>query len=357
MHWARRGTVVALFLLIIVGSSLSAGAVGPSSIVYTWNYQFNSGPVTLQGSFNGATDIQAANYGGLLIDSSGHVFSWLNAANPVANKVNGPKHAVSIGEGFDFGAAVASSGKLWTWGNDSSGQLCNGKTTHVTQPVAVVRGVSGVSEASGGAEHLLLLESTGVVMACGNNAYGELGDGRTTNSDVPVQVQRLSNIVEVSAGSQDSVARDSSGNVWDWGYNGSGQLGDGTTTNSDVPVEVSLPAPALQVFAGGDSTSDGSVLALLSTGDVYAWGDDNFGQLGDGRTGSISNTPVYAQGLPTDIVAVATDAYTSYALDSNGNLYAWGKVDGRISPTPTIVQTGVSRVSAVAATTVTSSSS
>jgi alpha-tubulin suppressor-like RCC1 family protein len=224
-------------------------------------------------------------------------------------------------------------------------------------PTKVVSGLSGVSALSGGADHLLLLESSGVVMACGNGTYGELGDGGTADSDVAVQVQGLTNVVAISAGSQNSVALDSSGRVWDWGNNNLGQLGDGNTFDSDVPVEVSLPSAAVQVFAGGDSTSDGSVLALLGNGEVYAWGDDSNGQLGDGATGTSSDVPVRTRGLPSNIVAVATDAYTSYALDSSGNLYAWGRVNRQNETTPTIVQTGVSRVSAVAATTVTSSSS
>jgi alpha-tubulin suppressor-like RCC1 family protein len=103
--------------------------------------------------------------------------------------------------------------------------------------------------------------------------------------------------------------------------------------------------------------SDGSVVALLDNGEVYAWGDDSNGQLGNGTTGRFSDVPVRTLGLPDDIVAVATDAYTSYALDSAGNLYAWGRVHNQNEATPVVVETGVSSVSAVAATTVTTSSS
>ena len=243
-------------------------------------------------------EIQAANYGGLLVDTSGHVYTWDNATQPTASKIRGPKGIVSVGEGFDFGAAAGSSGKVWAWGNDSSGQLCNGTMTRNDLPSKVISGLSGVASLSGGADHLLLLESSGVVMACGNNTFGQLGDGQNEASDVAVQVEGLSNVVAISAGSQSSVALDASGRVWDWGINNLGQLGDGKTSDSDVPVEVPLPSAAVQVSAGGSSTSDGSVLALLGNGEVFAWGDDSNGQLGDGETGTSSNVPVRTQSLP-----------------------------------------------------------
>jgi alpha-tubulin suppressor-like RCC1 family protein len=196
----------------------------------------------------------------------------------------------------------------------------------------------------------MLLTDSGKVQECGSARYGVLGNGSFSGvQTTPVTVTGLPTITAVSAGSNDSVALDSSGHVWDWGSNNLGQLGDGNTSDSAVPVEVSLPAQAVQIFSGGDSKKDGSEIALLSNGEVWAWGDDADGELGNGGSG-YSDVPVQVQGLSGDIVAVATDAYTSFALESSGDLLAWGEVDGARSPRPRELAGTYSQISAVAGT-------
>ena len=108
-----------------------------------------------------------------------------------------------------------------------------------------------MTQVSGGGVHNLALLGDGTVMAWGGNGSGELGNGTHTGpetcgrspfqeacSTTPVAVSELSGVVAVSAGAQFSLALKSDGTVWAWGNNESGQLGDGTTENSDVPVQV-----------------------------------------------------------------------------------------------------------------------
>ena len=140
------------------------------------------------------------------------------------------------------------------------------------------------------------------MLAWGYNADGELGDGNTTNSDVPVKVKLpagrkvtaiaaggyLEGVGADTAGPGHSLALTSTGAVLAWGYNADGELGDGNTTNSDVPVKVKLPAGRkVTAIAAGELHS----LAVTSTGAVLAWGGNNFGQLGDGSYEG-SNVPV-----------------------------------------------------------------
>jgi alpha-tubulin suppressor-like RCC1 family protein len=273
---------------------------------------------------------------------------------------------VSIGEGNGspnaWGAAVTSGGVLWTWGYDGKGQLCNGKHTNDDLAPAPVTGLSDVTQVSGGQEHLTILAG-GSVLSCGTNDDGQLGNGTTANSDVPVKVGSLSNVSAISAGNLYSIALESSGEVWSWGENNLGQLGNGQTESySDVPVEVLLPSGANEIYAGGGTTKDGQSLALLNN-QVWAWGSDSYGQLGNGHTSkSPSYTPIESTGLEgTSWSYVATGGSTSYGLDSSGNLWAWGNGksgdlgNGQSSGdplTPLLVMSGITQISAVANTAV-----
>jgi alpha-tubulin suppressor-like RCC1 family protein len=332
-------------------STLSDKATPAASGQVTTSWETGSeGPYTVSGLPAQISVVQASNYGGLVIDSAGNVYSWQHhSSEPTGSMVAVPKDVVSVGEGFDFGVAVTSGGNLWGWGNDSAGQLCNGTTGKNVSP-SHSNDVYNIVSASGGADHLMLLTNSGTVQECGSARDGELGDGSFSgNQKTPVTVKGLPTITAISSGNDDSVALDSSGRVWDWGANNLGQLGDGNTSDSAVPVEVSLPAQAVQIFSGGDSKKDGSEIALLSNGEVWAWGDDVDGELGDGGSG-YSDRPVEVQGLSGDIVAVATDAYSSYALESSGEVWTWGSVDGAPSPKPKELAGLYSQISAVAGT-------
>ena len=302
-----------------------AAAAKPSSVV-TWG-DGNKTAVRISGLPSSPTAVQAANWGGLVLDASGQVWTWYDSDAPEASRVIGPTKVVSIGEGDStrapYGLAVTRSGKLWSWGHDASGQLCNGTTSGGVESPAAVRGLKDAVQVSGGSDHVTILTTGGTVESCGGNAYGQLGDGSTAPSDVAVRVPGLSDITEVSAGSNTSDALDSRGTVWDWGRNNFGQLGDGNTKNSDVPVKVRLPAPAVEVYGGGGSKTNGESIALLDNGQVWAWGSDGSGQLGDGRTGTYSEVPVEVRGLSA-VTYVAMGGATGYAIDSSGNVWAWG---------------------------------
>jgi alpha-tubulin suppressor-like RCC1 family protein len=115
------------------------------------------------------------------------------------------------------------------------------------------------------------------VLAWGANQGGQLGDGATERSDVPVGVSGLSGVTAVSGGADFSLALLSDGTVMAWGENGFGELGDGSTEEkSDVPVAVSGLSEVTAIAAGGNHS-----LALLRNGTVVAWGEGSWGQLGN----------------------------------------------------------------------------
>jgi alpha-tubulin suppressor-like RCC1 family protein len=176
------------------------------------------------------------------------------------------------------------------------------------------------------------LLANGAVEACSQNSDGQLGNGTTTDSLKPVRVKGLpsSPVTSISAGPSSSTALLKNGQVWDWGQNDFGQLGDNARTNSDLPVHVVLPGAAAEVYAGGDNQQNGQSLVLLTNGQVWGWGNNKAGQLGNGTTKNVDKLPVEATALPTGVTFtyVATGGDHSLGLDSAGDVYAWGN-DGR----------------------------
>ena len=227
---------------------------------------------------------------------------------------------VAIGAGRDHTCAVTSSGGVKCWGRNDTGQLGDGTTALRYTPVAVSGLDAGVVSVSGGGAHSCALTSSGAVLCWGWNAYGQLGDGTTTNSLTPVPVSGLdSGVVAISAGSAQTCALTSGGAVLCWGYNGSGQLGDGTTTNSSTPVAVS----GLGSGVGAISAGDHHTCALTNGGGAQCWGYNGYGQLGDGTTtGSL--TPVGVSGLGTGVVAIGAGYAHTCAAFSGGGVRCWG---------------------------------
>ena len=140
-----------------------------------------------------------------------------------------------------------------------------------------------------------------------------------------VAVRNLTDVVQVSSGNLFSAALEANGSVWTWGRNNLGQLGIGTTVNQSVPQRVSLPAPAVQIYAGGNVGDDGHMAALLSNGQVMEWGSDASGQLGNGVLARSFLTPQPVS-IPPDVrfTSVAAGGSDSFAIDSHGGLWAWG---------------------------------
>jgi alpha-tubulin suppressor-like RCC1 family protein/Tol biopolymer transport system component len=237
-------------------------------------------------------------------------------------------HDITIGSnglppgiGYDLVTGLGSpkvnnliAGNPWAWGNNNNGQLGNGTTTNSSVPVQV--SISGVSSIAAGGTHNLALKSGGLVWAWGDNGDGELGNGSFANSSIPVQVSGLSGIIAISAGEYHSLALKSDGTVWAWGFNGNGQLGDGNNLETNIPVQVSSLSGITAISAGLFHS-----LALKSDGTIWSWGYNHDGELGNGNT-TDSNLPVQVTGF-TGVTAIAAGGYHSLALKS-GLVWAWG---------------------------------
>ncbi len=236
--------------------------------------------------------------------------------------------------------ALAASSGASAWGDNTYGQLGDGYEgwgydSKVPVPVPV-SGLSGVRSVAAGGSYGLALMEDGTVMTWGNTGAGQLGDGAITQTDVPVAVKGLSGVTAIAAGESHSLALLSNGTVMAWGYNNYGQLGNGGTTGPEI-CESEIPCSRTPIvvkgLSGVEAIAAGSnySLALLSDGTVMSWGEDTWGQLGDGSTkGSetcaealpCSTTPVAVSGL-SEVTAIAAGG-DSLALLRNGTVMDWG---------------------------------
>ena len=248
---------------------------------------------------------------------------------------------LAVGVPMAFGevaASAAGTGTVVAWGLNYDGELGNGTTTKSDVPVAV-SGLSGVTAVSAGEEDSLALLSNGTVMAWGDNQQGELGIGTTTDSDVPVAVcaeaatppcsegkgNVLKEVTAISANGSHGLALLKDGTVVAWGTDGYGELGDGDTTNSDVPVAVSLPlgVRATAVSAGVEYSMALVENETTKEKTVMTWGDNQHGQLGDG-TMTNSDVPVAVSGL-SGVTAISAGGSHGLALLESGTVMSWGE--------------------------------
>ncbi len=233
------------------------------------------------------------------------------------------------------------AGSAVSWG--AAGARSRGSMPRVAAAQAPVV-ATAVHALAAGADQTCALLGAGSVDCWGDNGYGQLGDGtsrgpQSCNGDpcasTPVAVRGISNAIAIAAGGADSCALLSGGSVDCWGEDEYGQLGDGTSRGSQscngdpcasTPVAVRGITDATAIAAGG-----GQSCALLSGGSVDCWGENDYGQLGDGTSrgpqscngGPCASTPVAVAGI-TDASAIAAGSNHACALLAGGGVDCWG---------------------------------
>lgn len=247
------------------------------------------------------------------------------------------------GDTFGVTGSMGGTGTATLYSSDTDAQFMSAcasrsgvKNLHMDGHVWIVRTIdlqNVLQLLSDGASYCAVL-SSGTVDCWGANSEGNLGDGSTTNSWLPVPASGISSAVSIGTAGEGYCAVLSSGAVDCWGYNGRGELGDGSTTSSDTPVPVSGLTDAVSVVGvRPNHTAVGSYdyCALLSSGEVDCWGQNTQGQLGDGTSSGpdacstpCSTRPVTVSGITT-AVSLATDGGDSFcAVLASGAATCWG---------------------------------
>lgn len=247
---------------------------------------------------------------------------------------------VSVGEEYSLG--LTSAGDVYSWGDNSNGQLGNGSVVSTSVPTRVsgINGagyLSGAVSISAGNVHGLAMLNDGKVVAWGNNDNGQLGDGTGTTRLSPVLVLNqngsspLSGIETIAAGGYASYAITDDNKMLAWGYNQQGELGNNTTNRSLRPgfvLNVSGTTPLQDVVSV--SPGDFQVIAVLADGTAVGWGDNYIGQLGTNTNMNQYTIPTYVvdssgSGQLTNIVEVSSGYGFGLARSATGEIFAWGE--------------------------------
>ena len=246
--------------------------------------------------------------------------------------------SISLGGGHS--AAVTSIGRAFIWGSSSDGQLGGGTLSIMTTPAELTSffklgAGEKITSFSLGFLNSSAITSTGRVFTWGRNDKGQLGDGSIARRIRPVDITRLfdlgpgETIVNMSLGYYHSAAISSEGSIFTWGMNENGQLGDRTTDSKYIPIKITNPNYKYlgdkfkSIYLGLSHTA-----AITEKGQVYSWGDNSNGQLGNGTT--IEKTmPSYIGNLPQTymdetIQSISLGSLHSAAVTTNGRIFTWG---------------------------------
>ena len=241
---------------------------------------------------------------------------------PTPVEPSGITNVALLAAGSSHVVVGTTQGVFYGWGDNTSFKLAADFTNFSPNSEVHDDSLSGFTAVASADATTLGLATDGSVWAVGQGSDGVLGQGQNnwSSSERPIQITALSSISQIAGGEDDAFAIDSNGVLWAWGGNWDGQLGVGSYTSLNTPTQVHNVQNVISV-AGGTS----HMLAVQSDGTVWASGDDTNGELGDGTTQARTSPIQIASLSGITAQAVAAGDNTSFVLDSNGSVWAWGK--------------------------------
>ena len=271
-------------------------------------------------------------YDTTLTATSGQLWSWgLNACGNLGdgttvNKCSPVREFCSatdwsgVKAGYYHSAALKTSGQIWVWGCNGCGNLGDGTTVNKCSPVREISSSTDWCQLSAGGAGGAAIKTSGQIWTWGSNVFGVLGDGTTVTKCSPVrEISSSTDWCQVNVRNSTMSAIKTSGQLWAWGRNFCGALGDGTITDRCSPVrEICSATDWCSACSGG-----GLIVAIKTSGQLWGWGYNNNGRLGDG-TATARCSPVREFCSATDWCQVSTGYRRSVAIKTSGQLWAWG---------------------------------
>ncbi len=267
-----------------------------------------------------------------ILRTDGRVWCWgWNTSGQVGDGTNDPDRltpqnpvvgltgAIALGAGAQHSCAVTNQNLVYCWGSNSCGQLGVGADIAMSTQAMLVPNLSGCNAVAGGRGHTCATRTDGTVSCWGANNRGQLGNGQTLQSYVPVGVQHITAAVDIAVGRDHACVNERDGRVWCWGRNDQGQLGVGTA-GAGTAEAVRIPT----LFgATGVATGYAHSCATRHDGTAWCWGSNVAGQLGTGGAGGISPVPVQVAGL-SGVRRLACGENVTCALTHSGTVNCWG---------------------------------
>jgi alpha-tubulin suppressor-like RCC1 family protein len=296
-------------------------------------------------------EVESNNAWSIAITTTGELWAWGGNTNgrlglgdtaqrTIPTRIGSATNWAQVSAGSIHSLAVTTTGELWAWGGNTTGQLGRGNTTSPQTSPIRIGSATNWARVSAGNQHSLAITTTGELWAWGGNTAGQLGRGNTTSPQTsPIRIGSATNWAQVSAGiGNQSLAITTTGELWAWGNNDQGRLGLGDTTQRTSPTRVGSATNWAQVRTGSSHT-----LAVTTTGELWAWGENTSGRLGDGTT--TQRTSPTRIGSATNWARVSAGNQHSLAVTTTGELWAWGNnTSGRLGLGDTTQRTSPTRV-------------
>jgi rubredoxin len=246
--------------------------------------------------------------------------SRTNKSSPIQTDIGGTNWK-QVACGYNVSVTIKTDGTLWTWGYNNYGQLGNSTTVSKSSPVQTIAGGNNWKQVACGYFHTTAIKTDGTLWTWGNDSYGQLGDSTISHRSSPIQtIAGGTNWKQVACGGYHTAAIKTDGTLWTWGYNFSGLLGDSTSDSKSSPV---------QTIAGGTNwkqLSCGSfyIAAIKTDGTLWSWGNNTNGQLGNSTLGIPISSPVQTIAGGTNWKQVAAGYSHTTAIKTDGTLWTWG---------------------------------
>ena len=326
---------------LYAGNSHICGYDIGNSNIYCWG-ENNSGQIgdgsltnrllpTFIMHIPGFSDFSSGDKHSCALNTNGAIYCWGsnaygqlgdNTTNDHATPavVNGLTDYLQLALGDNHSCGLTFSGDVYCWGHNNAGQIGDGSNTDRIQPVQV-NGAINFMHITAGAEHTCGIAASGDIYCWGNNSNGQLGDGTTINRNIPTLLSTGNSFVSISGGGQHTCALDYYNYAYCWGDNAYGQLGDSTTITRLAPTLVTDTgfSTLAEISAGATHTCASNHV------DIFCWGDNSSGALGDGNFVS-SSQPQIVDGVTSDIPLTAGNGFSCISDTVNG-VYCWGSND------------------------------